>query len=190
MGILIKRDYKPLVVLGFMALLLAGSPPYLQAEASKREYAIKAAVLFNVAKFVYWPEISWPSPGDSVQLCIVGLDPFAKVMKKVLRNKKIRQRPITIMSLVNTENIQKCHILFLGSEKYTRKMPIIEQTKNVSILTIGEGPNFIKQGGMIRFFNHNNKLRFEINLPVTKKAQLRISTKLLRLAKVVGSEAK
>ncbi len=81
--------------------------------------------------------------------------------------------------------IQGCHVLFIGEGEKRQLASVLANVKGSPVLTVGESQRFVNQGGMIGFCLEENKIRFEINLESAEKAQLRISAKLLALAKTV-----
>lgn len=144
------------------------------------EYEVKAAFLFNFAKFVEWPD---PASGP-IRLCIVGDDPFGNNLEETVRGKTINGRPIAIRRIKAGENPQGCQIAFISaSERPPRSL--LDLLQGASTLTVGEAPNFAKQGGIINFVLEDNKVHFEINVDAAEQARLRISSKLLSLAKIV-----
>lgn len=168
-----------LFVLGSTQSALAQYPSRLT------EYQVKAAFIYKFALFVEWPREALPDSSTPVTLGIFGKDPFGAVLEETLANQKIGGRSISILRLTDYQKIRKCQILFI-SHSETRRWPrIFEHLKTAPILTIGEAEGFAQKGGIINFFNADNKIRFEINHSAAKAHQLQISSKLLRLAKIV-----
>jgi hypothetical protein len=90
----------------------------------------------------------------------------------------------------NIEEIKTCHILYINLPETNKLEQVIENLKGRNILTVSDAPDFLKHGGMIRFFTKNNKIQLEINLEPSKEANLVISSKLLRLAEIFSSGKK
>lgn len=126
-----------------------------------------------------------PDSSMPVTLGILGKDPFGSVLEETLANQKIEGRNISILHITDYLQIKKCQILFI-SQSETRRWPrIFEHLKTAPILTIGEAEGFAQKGGIINFFSEENKIRFEINHAAARARRLQISSKLLRLAKIV-----
>jgi hypothetical protein len=156
----------------------ADSPP-------SREYLIKAAFLYNFAKFVEWPSAAFSADGAPFTLCILGQDSFGAALRTV-RGKTVKSTKLTIRHVSSARKVEACHILFISKSEKPRLKPILASVKELHLLTVGEMASFAQTGGIINFFELNNKIRFEINVAAAKRAGLKISSKLLKLAKVVN----
>jgi hypothetical protein len=173
---------------GLLALLLvlfAGD----QASAQQtEEYRVKAAFLFHIAQLVDWPATS---PGDEskpLTLCTIGQDPFAGDLEATLQGKSIGTHPLQIRHPRQSQDVQGCQVLFVGGQERKHVIPLLASLKDEAILTVGESDDFVKQGGMIGFCMDNNKVRFDINVDAAARAKLKISSRLLLLAKsVIGN---
>ena len=112
------------------------------------------------------------------------IDPFGNTLEDTVRGKTINGKPITIRRIKIGEDPRGCQIAFISaSERPPRS--VFDLLQGASTLTVGESPNFAKQGGMINFVLKDNKVHFEINIDAAEQARLRISSKLLSLAKIV-----
>ena len=78
-----------------------------------------------------------------------------------------------------------CHVLFISSSETENLSRIMDRLKGSSVLTVGEMDGFTRRGGIIGFVVYNNKIGFEVNLGAAKRANLKISSKLLKLAKAI-----
>jgi hypothetical protein len=153
------------------------------------EYEVKAAFLFHFAQFVEWPEAAFQSANTPLTYCTITEDPFHGSLDAALRGKMIGARTFRVEHIKLPQDIQGCQILFIGAEERKLLPAILAGIKENSVLTVGESENFVQDGGMIGFLLDKNKIRFEINLGAAQKAKLRISSRLLALAKsVVGGQ--
>jgi hypothetical protein len=152
------------------------------------EYRVKAVFLYNFAKFIEWPPDAFAAPGAPFGLCVLGNDPFGPDLEQLVGSKVVQGRPLAIRRLADLKAMSGCHILFVAAAD-GRKLPAILQTVgSAPILTVGEDPDFTQLGGAMRFFLLENRVRFEINVAATARAHLKLSAKLLDLARVVGKE--
>jgi hypothetical protein len=156
------------------------------AAASSLEYRVKAAFLYNFAKFIDWPPQSFPDPQTPYTICVLGEDPFQGDLDSATENQVIQGRKLVVRRLADTKGIPGCHILFVAVSERERLRSILETVGDAPILTVGEDEEFIRLGGRLRFFLSESKVRFEINLAATERAHLKLSAKLLSLARVVG----
>jgi hypothetical protein len=173
-----------------IALASGASRLYGQTDDSSdanREYAIKAAYLYQFGRYVQWPANAFTSDGSPLVIGVLGTDPFGGVLEEIARTKRIDGRPITLRRFASMAEYTPCHILFISSSVGPeQKAAAIQKAQRSPLLLVGEEPGFAEQGGTINFFLDENKVRFEINSEVAKQDQLKISSKLLSLAKIVG----
>lgn len=152
------------------------------------EYQLKAVFLFNFAKFVEWPQSSFPNVGSAFTIGIIGSDPFEGRLEKTVKDKNVNGHPIVVKTVKAIAEISACHILFVSDSERKRVAEILKVADENSVLTVGEMDRFTQLGGMIQFVMESNKVRFGINDNAAKRAHLSISAKLLSVAKWVESE--
>jgi len=155
---------------------------------SASEYQLKAVFLYNFAKFVQWPAKSFVDDHDPIIIGILGKDPFDATIDETIKSKTVKDRKLVIKRFEKIEDMEACHILFISSSEEERLAKNIEALKDSSILTVGEVKQFAKLGGIINFIVKENKIRFEINVDAAERAKLKISSKLLKLAKIFREE--
>jgi YfiR/HmsC-like len=184
-----ERTRRGCSVLAANAVLLTatvcGPLPAASANAAL-EYEVKAAFLFRFAQFVEWPTDTFKSASEPFTYCTIGDDPFRGALERTLNGKTIGQRPLRVQHLNGAGKIGECQVLFVGGpgeSKHVEEM--LASTGNLPILTVGEADRFAENGGAIGFCTEDNKIRFEVNLDAAGKAGLKISAKLLALAKTV-----
>jgi len=154
------------------------------------EYQLKAVFLYNFAKFVEWPEGAFSTPQTPFTIGVLGQNPFGEELERTVRNKAINGHPIAIKYLKTISEVTSCHILFISSSERRRIAEILKATVQGNILTVSETDRFLQSGGMIRFFMDEKKVRFDINDEAARNANLRISSKLLSVARRVETESK
>jgi len=160
----------------------ASGVPHTAAEVL--EYNLKAAFLFNFTKFVDWPADAFPDEKSPFQLCVLGEDPFGGSLDSVVANESVNGRPIAVRRLARGADPKACQILFLGRMESDRQPEVLAGLRGSPVLTVGEADRFLAEGGLVSFFLEANRVRFEINLQNVDPSRLKISSKLLRLAKV------
>jgi hypothetical protein len=152
-----------------------------------QEYQIKAIFLFNFVQFVTWPATAFPGSHTPITIGILGNDPFGPFLEEAVRGEVIDGRSLTIKRFQVIGEVSDSQVLFVSKSEAGRLRQILAALQGTSILTVGEAEAFARQGGMINFIIVDNKVRYEINVEAAKRANLDISSKLLRLAKIVGS---
>lgn len=171
----------------FVAVALAARQPRAQSSPS-REYQVKAVFLFNFAQFVEWPANAFPESQTPLVIGILGEDPFGTYLDEAVRGETVNDHPLVVQRYRRTEDITTCHILFISLSEGSRLEQVLTDLKGRNILTVGEGEGFARQGGMIRFVMDHNRVRLRINLEAAEAANLKLSSKLLRPAEIVGPE--
>ncbi|MGA9040112.1 MAG: YfiR family protein [Terriglobales bacterium] len=152
---------------------------------SATEYQVKAAFLFNFAKFVDWPAEAFPNADASLQICVLGTDPFDRDFEQLIVEKAVNGHRIEVVHPDGLPQARACHILFIASTDKLQISQILRALKGSSVLTVGDTPGFVQMGGIINFVLDENRVRFEINLKAAEAAHLKISARLLTVAKVV-----
>jgi hypothetical protein len=165
-------------VLLISTLALAGQTPVT------REYQLKAVFLFNFTQFVEWPASSFSTDQSPLVIGILGKDPFGAALPEIVSGEKVNGHTVTVQYYNNTEEIKTCHILFINLAEPKKMERVVESLKGRNILTVSDAPDFSEQGGMVRFFIRDNKIKFQINLEASKAASLVLSSKLLKLADI------
>lgn len=168
------------------ALLLwtaAGAPGIEPRPAG--EYEVKAAMLFNFSKFVEWPAAKLDRSPRFV-VGVLGQDPMGQDLDRVLRDKSVAGKPVVVRRFERAEGTEACHILFVSAAESKKLPEIAASLEKGAVLTVGDSERFARSGGAVGFVIQDNRVRFEVNLSAAKRAGLTVSSKLLRLATVVG----
>jgi hypothetical protein len=149
------------------------------------EYEVKAAFLYNFAKFVEWPSNAGADPNSPMIIGILGRDPFGGEIDRAIEGKSVNGHRLTIKRFSTIDSYQYCHILFVSSSEKSNLARILAAVASNSVLTVSETDRFAYIGGIINFITIENRIRFEINQAAAARAGLKISSKLLSLGRVV-----
>lgn len=152
------------------------------AQEQPTEYQIKAAFLFNFAKFVDWPSEAFSATNSPIVIGVFGKNVFGSDLENTIRDKTVNNRRFQFITVTSAVEATNCHILFISPSEKENFKKILDGLHNACVLTVSETDQFIKTGGMVNFVIEDNKIRFQINDGAAKKANLRISSKLLSLA--------
>jgi hypothetical protein len=157
-------------------------------ESVPSEYQIKAAFLFNFARFVEWPQTAFSSANSDFTIGVFGQNPLDGDLEKAVRRKSINGHPFVVKHFTSLAGLKNCQILFISGSERKRFGEIFEALKGAPVLMVSDDKTsqFIESGGMINFILEDQKVHFEINNDAARKAGLKISSKLLTLAKLVG----
>ena len=166
-----------------LATLLLAAAALQERDAP--EYEIKAAFLYNFATFVEWPTSAFPHEDSPFVVGILGEDPFGAALEEAFRGKTLHHRRIVVRRSSELGDLTPCHLLFISKSERERASRILDALKGMPVLKVGDFPGFATLGGCINFTVEGKKVRFEINPEAPKRANLKVSSKLLRLARVV-----
>jgi hypothetical protein len=171
-----------------LSLLLMASPEALSQNEEGAEYPVKLAFLYNFTKFVEWPPGSYPSPGSPFLICIVGHDPFSQILEDELRTRNVADHPLEVRTLKANDKLSACQIVFVPAPEKQQEDRIVSGLKGISTLTVGESEGFAVLGGIINFTVDANKVHFEVNRLAAERAGLKLSSRLLSIAKIVQEQ--
>ncbi len=160
------------------------STSHAEATTATEEYSIKAAFIYNFAKFVDWPSDTFSSPASPINVCVYGKNLFGSTFD-LIHKKKAQGREIQVMNVAAETDFKYCQIIFIGVTDERQLTRLITSISHSPILTISDTRNFSRVGGMINLVLINNKVHFEININAARRANLRISSKLLSLATII-----
>lgn len=177
-----------LAIMGTVSRALAEPTRNGQAlPATLPEYALKAAYVYNFAKFAEWPEGAFQGAGAPMRLCVLGQDPFDGALDSIA-GKSVQSRELVISYPIWAEEARFCHILFISDSVNSRLPEIMTLLDGSPILTIGDTPGIALSGGVIGLENVGNRVRFQVNLDAAQRSGIRLSSRLLNLATVVHNE--
>jgi hypothetical protein len=152
-----------------------------QAQA-RDEYQVKAAFLYNFARFVEWPAEPFTGPADPIVTCILGKDPFGHWLKEAINGRSIEGRALTLRHITGAADAASRQILFAGSSEPKRVWTALAGVRKV--LTVGECGDASEGGAIVNFVIEDGRVRFEINTDAAELARVRISSRLLSLARL------
>ena len=148
------------------------------------EYAVKAAYLYNFAKFVEWPSGAFISSDAPLLICIAGENPFGNALGS-LSGKTVESHPVEVRYLPVATDLEKCHVVFMGRAEQGRFKAALAKLARLPILTVSDISGFAQAGGMIGLVEADQRIRFDINLTAARRTSLRLSSQLLKLATIV-----
>ena len=169
------------LTLALVLALVFQLPAWGQAD----EYHVKAAFLFNFAKFVEWPAPTFKTPASQIVICVMGQNPFGNALEETTSGKVVGGRTFSIRQISATQPACDCQILFVNSAERKQFRSVAGTLKGAGVLSVGEGEGFTADGGIISFKVERGSVRLEINIAAAEYADIHISAKLLSLAQVV-----
>jgi hypothetical protein len=144
--------------------------------------ALKAAFLYNFAKFAEWPNDA--ASTAPLTLCVVDDSAVDDALSQLVRGSVVNGRPVTVQR-VSRDRLRGCHLAYFGGTDADRAIAMLDEIKGASVLTVSDGEQFARMGGVIGLFLEDGKMRFAVNAEAAQRGGVRLSSRLLTLAKLV-----
>lgn len=196
------------LVFSLLVLLTLWLPRAEADDTRAREYQLKAAFVYNFFKFIDSERLRQSEsaerkddadPNAPLVIGIIGTPPSAGAFE-TLRGKKVGNRLVAVKRFKgfteletkdeevperhpNLTAIKKCHVLFICPSERAFIEKILAPLRKECILTVGDVPGFLEEGGVINFVLEERNVRFEINTAAATRARIEIRSRLLRLAR-------
>jgi hypothetical protein len=171
------------MLLRLLALAAALLPQPCSGAEPALEYDVKAAFVLNFTKFVEWPAGALPDSRSTLEICILGKDPFGRALDEVVQGEAVNGHRLTVRRISQPPVPPTCQVLFIDSE--VKEVPKLLVGLPAGILTIGEGDRFAREGGMIALVLDNRRVRFDINPAAAEHSGLKLSSRLLSVARSI-----
>lgn len=169
-----------------LLLVLAVLPPAAQSGAmAPTEYQVKAAFLYNFAKFVEWPPGTFHDAAEPFTVGVLGQDPFGAELELIFKTNTVGGRRVVVKRAGGLEQLRHCQIVFVSASEKRRLPLIFKSFDHAGVLTIGDAEGFAGQGGVIGFRMDHSRVRFQVNVDAAARAGLLVSSRLLNIASVV-----
>jgi uncharacterized protein DUF4154 len=176
---------RTLRTLGLVATLMLSTP----ALPAPSEYQVKAVFLFNFARFVEWPALTFVDSKAPFTLCVYGEDPFGGDLDAVVRGEAVAGRPIAVRRMRQQRDFRECQILYIARDAEGELDQILAALDHRGTLTVSDFDGAAKRGVMIRMTTVRGKIRLSVNIEAARAARLTISSSLLRSAEIVDGTA-
>ncbi len=172
-----------IVLVGLLAVALRSTKARAD-DASNREYQIKAAMIINFVSFTEWQKDAFPSDNAPLVIGVVGQNPFGSTLEQLCAGKNVAGHALVVRYFSSPQSIDRCQALFVPKSAESDVNQVMSKINGEQVLTIGESDNFPWAGGVIRFYLDDNKIHFEINPDGAEQAKVKISSKLMKLARI------
>lgn len=164
----------------FVSLLAAPAIAGAQVDSAS-DTAVKAAYLFNFAKFTEWPSLA---PAEPLVFCVIGDPRVGKALADTVRGQRIGERSLQVRDMDSDGAVRSCHVLFVSKSETRQAREMLESVRSLPILTVSDGRGFAESGGMLEFFIDSERMRFAVNTKAVDRAGVRLSSRLLGLARI------
>ena len=148
------------------------------------ENDIKATFLYNFTKFIEWPSPP-PQSSEPFRLCVLADSEFTRAVDRIIAGESVEGRPLERMEPQSPDDARRCAILYVARGHGERGAPLVAAVRQLPVLTVGDSPRFVENGGAIEFVLENNRVRFDVSPAAAQRSGLQVSSKLLRVARQV-----
>ena len=165
-------------------LLLAVNSAFAQAAPSGLEYKVKAVVLVNFAKYVRWPEKTFQSDDQPINVCVFGDNPFGNIFESENAPKEAQNRPLKVMTLSKSstkDQIAGCQLLYWQKSSQSEALALLPFMQEKGILSVSDQKS---DDSLISFVVIDEKVRFHIRYKAAQAVGFEMSSQLLKLATV------
>jgi hypothetical protein len=168
-------------------LLAAGLCPVgtAWARSPTLEYQVKAAFILNFVTFTEWPETAFESPSSPLHICVVGDDPFDGSLVRTVQGESVSGHPLVTHRIGSSEELTRCHVLFVPRSAGSAGSALERENPAAPLLTVGESVGHGRDSAIINFAIDQGRVRFDVNRTAAERRGLRLSPKLLRIARLV-----
>ena len=173
------------VCLAMLCLMISIALPADICAGTVEEYSVKAALAFNFARFTDWPLDTFTDSPETFTICVFGEDAILEAFAGV-EGKRVKERRIVLKRVRSIRKSVDCELLFVSGSPRELLPKIFAAVEGKPVLTIGEMAGFTETGGIINLIKTGNRIKFEVNLKAAQKAGLKISSRILKLATIVG----
>lgn len=177
-----RRGVGVLVILAMAWYMPSGRLAAGTARQAGSEVSVTAAFLYNFAKFTEWPALP---PGAPIDICVVAEAVMADAVAATVRGEQINGHPLGVSRPRDGAEWASCQVLFISSAEVRHSAEALDRIRSSPVLTVSDGRAFANAGGIIELYVDRGKMRFAINVSAAARAGLRISSRLLGLARIV-----
>jgi hypothetical protein len=170
---------------GIMVVALIAVLPALPAAGDVREHQLKAAAVYNVVAFTEWPATAFNSVDAPLVIGVFGRGPVAALLDDHVANETWQGRRITLRRITAAADARTCHAIYISPSEVGAWREIAGQFARSPLLTLSDAENFARDGGIAQLAFEHNELRLVVNVRVARESGLTISSKVLRLARVL-----
>jgi hypothetical protein len=164
---------------------LAVDPARPQTDSQAAEYRVKAAFVYKFSGYIEWPDAAFARPDSPISIGVVGADALAEELAQVVVGRSVNGRPFSVRKLRPGDSIENLHILFIGKTDARRLAEILGVVKGRPVLTVTESEEALQLGSVINFVVVDDKVRFDVALVPADLGSLKISARLLAVARKV-----
>lgn len=158
--------------------------PVRAASDPAAEDAVKAALVYNFARFTTWPEEAFAGEDAPLRICVLEGEELRKAFETI-DGRSVAERIVDVCFTSDVRQIADSHLVYVPRSARERWPQLRAALGDAPVLTVGEMTGFLDAGGMMNLARTDNRLVFQVNLPAVKEAGLGVSSRILKLASLV-----
>lgn len=175
----LPRRLAAMLVAGAMVVAPSTAVPAQEAN----EQLLKVAFIYNFAKFTTWPDSVFADPKAPITFCVIGKHDFGTAFDSV-QGKSVGGRTVIVKYLSSYRDKDECQVVYVAPSEKSRLPKIVSTSKEIHALTVSDIDGFGESCGIIRMVRgSDDRIGFEINVKAAEESGLKLSSKLLNLAK-------
>jgi len=155
-----------------------------QELVTKNPNKVKAAYLRNFAHYMTWPANSFASTNSPWRIGVLGDDPFGDVLEKTFKDRTEQDRPFVVFRAKTLDQLPPCQIVFIAENDATKRRAALAALKDQPVLTVGDAPEFLREGGIIRF-QVADRVEMSVNLDQARAVSLKIHAQMMECSREV-----
>jgi hypothetical protein len=163
------------VIVSLISLLMGSG-----AWGAASEYELKAAFVYNFAKFVEWPPQALSPTRDSIVLGVLAQDPEREAFKS-LQGKMVQGRTLLVKTCTVSE-LKDCQMIFISAAADRWLGQALSAVRDLPVLTVTDEVEGQANRGIINLVTSGGKVRFQVDAGKARRLGFKISSQLLQLA--------
>ena len=175
--------HKALLSAMIMLVLL----PAVSGAVEVGENQVKVAMVYNMLKFVDWPSDAFLGQPSQLTVCVQGKGALAGSLE-LLRGREVKGRQLVVRGVSKSDDLIPCQVLVFTDADKRVPADFLAPVGLKSLLTVSDLPRFAVSGGVVGFYEEAGRVKFEINLGAAQRNRIKISSQLLKLARIVKDE--
>lgn len=173
-----------------VAVLWSSAPGAVaQVPADVTAEEVKAAFVYQIARYVEWPGNAFPRPATPLTITVAGADALASELSRIVKGRTLHDRPIVVQRLKDASALAGTHLLFVGQDQRARLAELAPAARKSGILIVSEWESALSAGAMVNFVMVEGRIRFQVALDAVQRSGLKMSSRLLAVAQQVYSGA-
>jgi uncharacterized protein DUF4154 len=181
-----SRPSRKFSILFALVMLWAFLPRLAHSAPDATEEQVKAAFLYQIARYVEWPGSAFPRPDTPVTIAVLGSESLEIELRQLVKGRTAHDRPIVVQQVKSPGSLSGAHVLFVGRD-YRSRFGEVAKAQEPGLLFVTDWENALSAGSMVNFIIVDGRVRFEIALDTTLRSGLKPSSRLLAVAQHVHS---